>query len=60
MHQLIGKLLREYEAEKIFYISLDHPLFTEKNIIDILKEYRIIHGLGREERIQLFLKVYLM
>jgi len=54
MHQIIEKLLLNHKPEHVLYVSLDHPLFDETSILDVLKEYRTIHGLPRKERVFLF------
>lgn len=54
MYQLIENLLKTIEKEKILYVSLDHPIFGEYSLLDILREFRKIHGLTRSQKLFLF------
>lgn len=54
MYKFIEKLLEKISKERILYISLDHPVFDDYSLMDILKEYRTIHGLPRKEKLFLF------
>ncbi len=54
MQQMISRLLDEVPADRILYVSLDHPLFLERSLLDILREFRRIHGLTRDEKVFLF------
>lgn len=53
--QLIHKLLNTVKPERILYISADHPVFEDHNLIEILREYRRMHGLSRQDKQYLFL-----
>lgn len=55
MHQTIERLLETVPKETILYVSLDHPIFIKGTILDIVKEHRRVHGLGRDRRLFLFL-----
>lgn len=56
MKLIIKELLRRGTSSKfILYISLDDYLFHQKNIIEIINEYRKLHKLKIEEKIYLFL-----
>jgi len=56
MKLIIKELIRRGTSSKfILYISLDDYLFHQKNIIEIINEYRKLHKLKIEEKIYLFL-----
>ncbi len=54
IYQFIEKLLKNIEASKILYISLDHPIFENKSLCDILTEFRKIHNITRDKKVFLF------
>ncbi len=56
MKIIIGELLHQgIDKKNILYISLDDYLLIQKNLFEILEEYRKIHKLKTEEKIYLFL-----
>ncbi len=56
MKIIIAELLKEgIDKKSILYVSLDDYLLLQKNIFEILEEYRKIHKLRSEEKIFLFL-----
>jgi len=56
MKIIIAELLKEgIDKKNILYVSLDDYLLLQKNIFEILEEYRKIHKLRSEEKIFLFL-----
>ncbi len=56
MKIIIAELLKKgIKKENILYVSLDDYLLLQKNIFEILGEYRKIHKLRTEEKIFLFL-----
>lgn len=53
---LIKSLLeKKVDPKHIFYISLDDYLLREKNIIDIVQDYRGIHRISNQTKVYLFL-----
>ena len=55
MKQLIQHLLKTVEPNHILYISCEHPAFDDKNLIDIIDEYRGYFQIRRDEKIFVFL-----
>ncbi|RLF38644.1 MAG: ATP-binding protein [Thermoplasmata archaeon] len=55
MHQLIEVLLREIEANRIFYVSLDNMALRDYSILDIVEEYRKLQVLKHRDFVYLFL-----
>jgi predicted AAA+ superfamily ATPase len=55
IHQFIKQLLNEIDSKKIVYFSMDHPRLTKTSILDIMDEYRKIHGLSFKEKIYAFI-----
>jgi hypothetical protein len=55
LHHFIADLLKTKNPRTIMYLSLDHPAFIGKTMVDILREYRAIHGLERAQPVYLFL-----
>jgi len=56
MKIIIAELLKKgIDKKNILYVSLDDYLLLQKNIFEILEEYRKIHKLRMEEKIFLFL-----
>ena len=55
IHQVIERLLKTVKPTDILYVSLDHPAFISMSILDIVREHRKLHGLGRQRRLFLFL-----
>jgi len=43
------------DARRILFLLGDHPAIAATPVADLLREYRAIHGLGREEQVFLFL-----
>ena len=54
IYQFIEKLLEKTEASRILYISLDHPVFEGKPLLDVLTEFRKIHSISRDKKLFLF------
>jgi len=55
LHQFIEQSLGEIDSKKIVYFSMDHPRLTKTSILDVLDEYRKIHGLSFKEKIYAFI-----
>jgi uncharacterized protein len=56
LRQTVRGLLGEgVDARRILFLLGDHPVIAATPAADLLREYRAIHGLGREERVFLFL-----
>lgn len=55
MQQTIERLLKTVEPESILYVSLDHPVFLDFSILDIIREHRKMHSLRRDVKLFLFL-----
>lgn len=57
MKQIIRHLIDQAKIDPklIFYVSLDDYLLADKNILEIIEEYRKIHRLDFSEKIYLFL-----
>ncbi len=52
--QFIYERLKQNEPEKILYVSMDHPAFERISLLDILTQYRKLHGIKKEEKIFAF------
>ena len=52
--QLIAELCQKINPKHILFISLEHPIFINISILDVVKEFRKIHGLSRKVKIYLF------
>lgn len=50
-----GLLGSGVDARRILFLLGDHPAITAMPVAELLREYRAIHGLGREEQVFLFL-----
>ncbi len=55
MKHFIFELLNEVPAERILYVSMDHPVLQKASILDIEKQFRIIQGLSMRDRVYIFL-----
>ncbi|MBI5635854.1 ATP-binding protein, partial [Candidatus Micrarchaeota archaeon] len=55
MNALISKLVLETQPEKVFYASLDAIAFNNLSILEVIDEYRKIHGIKAKEKVFLFL-----
>ena len=55
IYQFIKQLLRDIDAKKIVYFSMDHPRLTKVSILDLLDEFRKIQGLSFKEKIYAFI-----
>ncbi len=52
--QTIEELLKEKPGKNILFISLEHPIFDNHSILEIVEQFRTINGLTRKEKIYLF------
>jgi len=55
MHQLISRLLGEVDANRIFYVSLDHLALRNRTILEIVEAFRRLRGLRHDDAAYLFL-----
>lgn len=55
MHQLISRLLENTEADRIFYVSLDHLALKDRTILEIVEAFRRNRGLRHDDHAYLFL-----
>jgi len=54
MKMLISKLLKTVDAKHILYLSLDSISIEKHSTLDLVREFRKLHGLRRSEKIYLF------
>ncbi len=54
MKMLIGKLLEKTDPKKILYLSLDSISIEKYSTIELVREFRKLHGLKRDEKLFLF------
>jgi predicted AAA+ superfamily ATPase len=55
IYQFIKQLLKNIQSNKIIYFSMDHPRLTKVSILDVLDEFRKIHGLSFKDKIFAFI-----
>jgi predicted AAA+ superfamily ATPase len=56
MRMLVRHLCHnKIKPERIFYLSLDNYLLREKNLFELIKEYRQVHNLKHDDFVYLFL-----
>lgn len=54
MRLFIEKLQKKVNSERILYVPLDHPLFLDKTIYDIVETFRKMNRIKFSEKIYLF------
>lgn len=55
MKQVIKELLTKIDAKQILYITLDFAPFNDKNLYELIEEFRQIHSHKRATKLYLFL-----
>lgn len=54
LKQIIEELLKEIPPKNILFVSLEHPIFDNYSILEIVEHFRAMNNLSRQETVYLF------